>query len=281
MSARLVAAMTTTPLLPSKPSISVRSWFTVCSRSSLPCPKPALRCRPTASISSMKMMHGADFFASAKRSRTRDAPMPAKTSTNSEAETLKNGTPASPATALASNVLPVPGGPTSKAPLGIFAPRSEYRDVFFKKSTTSTNSSLAPSQPATSGNFTLVSPSLTTFAGLLPSWKGFWPPMPAGPPPMPAPPKRRRRPAMSQAIGPANFARKSSGPPLLAFAFCITTSTFFSASWLKSWSSTMALGMRLTSCLRPSLDVYCAESRSFWTRTISTSPFCTWAKNSE
>mmetsp|Transcript_5968 Transcript_5968/g.17269 ORF Transcript_5968/g.17269 Transcript_5968/m.17269 type:complete len:272 (+) Transcript_5968:446-1261(+) len=36
MSARFVAARTTTPLLPSNPSISVKSWFTVCSRSSLP-----------------------------------------------------------------------------------------------------------------------------------------------------------------------------------------------------------------------------------------------------
>mmetsp|Transcript_26911 Transcript_26911/g.75110 ORF Transcript_26911/g.75110 Transcript_26911/m.75110 type:complete len:361 (+) Transcript_26911:479-1561(+) len=125
ISARFVAAITTTPLLPSKPSISVSNWFTVCSRSSLPWPKPALRCRPTASISSMKMMHGADFFAFEKRSRTREAPMPAKTSTNSDAEMLKNGTPASPATALASRVLPVPGGPTSSAPLGILAPRSE------------------------------------------------------------------------------------------------------------------------------------------------------------
>ena len=34
----------------------------------------------------------------------------------------KKGTFASPATALASRVLPVPGGPTSSAPLGILAP---------------------------------------------------------------------------------------------------------------------------------------------------------------
>ena len=38
----------------------------------------------------------------------------------------KKGTPASPATALASMVLPVPGGPTSKTPLGIDAPTSVY-----------------------------------------------------------------------------------------------------------------------------------------------------------
>ena len=35
---------------------------------------------------------------------------------------LKNGTPASPAMARASRVLPVPGGPTSKQPLGIRPP---------------------------------------------------------------------------------------------------------------------------------------------------------------
>ena len=36
------------------------------------------------------------------------------------------GTFASPATAFASIVLPVPGGPTSRTPLGIDAPTSEY-----------------------------------------------------------------------------------------------------------------------------------------------------------
>jgi hypothetical protein len=38
---------------------------------------------------------------------------------NADPETLKNSTSASPATALASNVLPVPGGPTNNTPLGI------------------------------------------------------------------------------------------------------------------------------------------------------------------
>jgi hypothetical protein len=36
---------------------------------------------------------------------------------------VKNGTPASPAMARARSVLPVPGGPTSSAPLGILPPR--------------------------------------------------------------------------------------------------------------------------------------------------------------
>mmetsp|Transcript_80025 Transcript_80025/g.203650 ORF Transcript_80025/g.203650 Transcript_80025/m.203650 type:complete len:203 (+) Transcript_80025:1625-2233(+) len=202
----------------------------------------------------MKMMHGADFLASANRSRTLDAPMPAKTSTNSAADTLKKGTPASPATAFANKVLPVPGGPTKRAPFGIFAPRSEYRDVFFKKSTTSTNSSLAPSQPATSAKRVLISPSLETFAGFLPIENGFCPPMPAGPAPMP--PNNKSRPAMSQAMPPAFLARKSRGPPVFAAAFCITTSTFFSVRVLKRASSTLALGTRFTVCLEPSLFVY-------------------------
>ena len=55
---RLVAAITTTPVLSSKPSISVRSWLMVCTDSSLP-PPPMLRCLPRPSNSSMKRMQGA------------------------------------------------------------------------------------------------------------------------------------------------------------------------------------------------------------------------------
>ena len=50
--------------------------------------------------------------------------MPTNISTNSEPDMEKNGTFASPATALASIVLPVPGGPTSRTPLGMDAPMS-------------------------------------------------------------------------------------------------------------------------------------------------------------
>ena len=39
---------------------------------------------------------------------------------------LRKGTLASPAVAFASRVLPVPGGPTNRAPLGILAPSSLY-----------------------------------------------------------------------------------------------------------------------------------------------------------
>mmetsp|Transcript_15880 Transcript_15880/g.44665 ORF Transcript_15880/g.44665 Transcript_15880/m.44665 type:complete len:216 (+) Transcript_15880:1215-1862(+) len=68
MSARLVAARTMTPELPSKPSISVRIWLSVCSRSSLPPPPmpppaPPARAPPIASISSINTMQGAFFLA--------------------------------------------------------------------------------------------------------------------------------------------------------------------------------------------------------------------------
>ena len=47
-------------------------------------------------------------------SLTLDAPTPTNISTKSDQN--RKGTPASPAIALASKVLPVPGGPTSNAP---------------------------------------------------------------------------------------------------------------------------------------------------------------------
>ena len=98
-----------------------------------------------ASISSMKMMAGARLRASANRSRTRDAPTPTNSSTKLDPVTEKNGTCASPATARASSVLPVPGGPTMRTPRGTTAPTRVYRSGFLRKSTTSAISDLAPS----------------------------------------------------------------------------------------------------------------------------------------
>src|SRR5690606_40277225 len=46
----------------------------------------------------------------------------------------------SPATALASKVLPVPGGPTSKTPFGAVPPSLVYFSGSFRKSTISTRS---------------------------------------------------------------------------------------------------------------------------------------------
>ncbi len=57
----------------------------------------------------------------------------------------KNGTRASPATALASSVLPVPGEPTSSAPFGSFAPMAAYFCGLCRKSMISTSDSFASS----------------------------------------------------------------------------------------------------------------------------------------
>jgi hypothetical protein len=61
-------------------------------------------------------------LAVANRSRTLEAPTPTNIYTKSEPETGRNGTPASPAHAFASIVLPVPGGPDKRTPFGILAP---------------------------------------------------------------------------------------------------------------------------------------------------------------
>ena len=98
----------------------------------------------------MKMIEGLDLRASSKRLRTRLAPTPTNISMNSEAETLRNGTPASPETARANSVLPVPGGPTSRTPLGISAPMRRYFWGLFRKSTISSSSCFASLWPATS-----------------------------------------------------------------------------------------------------------------------------------
>ena len=157
ISGRLVAARIRIPLDESKPSISASSWFSVCSRSSLPPPYRLSRLLPIASISSIKMIHGAFFLASSNKSRTREAPIPTNISTKSDPDKEKNGTCASPATALANRVFPVPGGPTRRAPFGSFAPIVVYFPGLCRKSTTSCKDSFASSSPATSLNVTPVS----------------------------------------------------------------------------------------------------------------------------
>ena len=158
------------PSFTPKPSISTRSWFRVCSLSSWPPPIPVPRCLATASISSMKIIHGAWRLPSSKRSRTRDAPTPTNISTKSDPEMEKKGTPASPATALARRVLPVPGGPTRITPLGILAPTLVYFWGSFRKSTTSFSSSFSSSRPATFWKVTFLSSGMDILARLLPKF---------------------------------------------------------------------------------------------------------------
>ncbi len=123
-------------------------------------------------------MHGAFFFACSKRSRTLDAPTPTNISTKSEPEIEKNGTPASPATALASRVLPVPGGPISKTPFGILAPRVLNLSGFFRNSTISCSSSFSSSAPATSAKTFFFSPSPEFLIFALPKLSVLSPPRP-------------------------------------------------------------------------------------------------------
>ena len=110
-----------------------------------------------ASISSIKIIDGDLSFACLKRSLTRDAPTPTNISTKSDPESEKKGTFASPATAFAKRVFPVPGRPTNSAPFGILPPSLVYFVGFLRKSTISLTSSLAPSRPATSLKLTLIS----------------------------------------------------------------------------------------------------------------------------
>mmetsp|Transcript_31540 Transcript_31540/g.70197 ORF Transcript_31540/g.70197 Transcript_31540/m.70197 type:complete len:295 (+) Transcript_31540:924-1808(+) len=167
-SLRLVAAITTIPCCSaSKPSISVSSWLTVLSRSSLPWP-PLRRARPTASSSSMKMMQGARLRAVLNTSLTRAAPSPMYISMNSEALLLMKATPDSPATALAMSVLPLPGGPTSSTPLGALAPDERNFSGLRKKSTISRSSTFACSLPATSSKKMISSLSCTLLSRLRP-----------------------------------------------------------------------------------------------------------------
>ncbi len=98
----------------------------------------------------MKMTAGSCLRASSNRRRMRAAPRPANISTNEEADCEKNCAPDSCATALASSVLPVPGGPCSSTPWGTFAPSLLNGLGSRRNSTTSISSAFASSTPAMS-----------------------------------------------------------------------------------------------------------------------------------
>ena len=143
--------MTTTRPVVEKPSISTSSWLSVWSFS----PEMSMpRLPPTASSSSMKMIAGSCFRATANRRRMRAAPRPANISTNEAADWAKNCAPDSCATAFASSVLPVPGGPCRRMPLGTFAPSAWKGFGSRRNSTISASSALASSTPAMSSKET-------------------------------------------------------------------------------------------------------------------------------
>src|ERR671926_579602 len=89
---------------------------------------------------------------------------------------LKNGPPAPPATARASSVLPVPGGPYSRTPFGIDAPSAWNFFGFSRNSLISWSSSTASSTPATSLKPIFGESGAIRFARLLPKLITFEPP---------------------------------------------------------------------------------------------------------
>jgi len=147
-----VAPITIIWLFYSKPSISANIWFSV-ARLELLSPMPFLRDdESTLSISSMKMRHGCYLRASAKSCLTLLAPIPTNISSKSEPEQKMKLQPASPAIALASKVLPVPGSPRSITPLKSLAPLSWYSSGFWMTLMMFYISSLISSIPFTSSN---------------------------------------------------------------------------------------------------------------------------------
>ena len=124
-------------------------------------------------------MHGAVSLACLKRSRTREAPTPTNISTKSEPEMVKKGTSASPAIALASSVLPHPGGPVRSTPRGMRPPSLANLLGFLRNSMISCTSSLASSTPATSLKVTPVISLPSTRCLLFPKLPSIPPPPPA------------------------------------------------------------------------------------------------------
>jgi hypothetical protein len=89
---------------------------------------------------------------------------------------VKKGTPASPAMARASSVLPVPGAPASSTPLGMRPPSRRNFFGSLRKAMISSTSSLASSMPATSAKVTRLLPSLTRRARDFPKLIALPPP---------------------------------------------------------------------------------------------------------
>mmetsp|Transcript_21580 Transcript_21580/g.64603 ORF Transcript_21580/g.64603 Transcript_21580/m.64603 type:complete len:453 (-) Transcript_21580:60-1418(-) len=281
MSPRFVAASTMTPELPEKPSISVRIWLSVCSRSSFVAkPPPPERWRPMASISSMKMMQGAFFLASAKSERMREAPTPTNISTNSEPEQEMKGTPASPATARARSVLPVPGGPSRSTPRGDWAPTLVNLSGLERKSTTSSSSSLEASQPATSSKVTPVLGSIWILdLGWSMPMGPPGPPMPPMPPPWPPRRPRKKRPPSSTRGKRRLAARPARALPSSEGAACTANGTLrLRSCFTRSGTSEgrISTAWRAPSPSRANSSLESAEKT-----TRSTPSFWTTSRNSE
>mmetsp|Transcript_14242 Transcript_14242/g.59614 ORF Transcript_14242/g.59614 Transcript_14242/m.59614 type:complete len:277 (+) Transcript_14242:1077-1907(+) len=116
---RLVAPMTMMCARLLRPSMSVSSCDTMRRSTS---PLVFSRLGAIESISSMKMMLGAFFSASSKALRRLDSDSPASLDMISGPLIRKKNAPVSLATARAISVLPEPGGPYNRMPLGGLTP---------------------------------------------------------------------------------------------------------------------------------------------------------------
>ncbi len=221
----------------------------------------------------MKMMQGACFLAWSNMSRTREAPTPTNISTKSEPEIEKNGTLASPAMALASSVLPVPGEPTISTPRGMWPPSFWNLPGLRRNSTSSPTSSLASSTPATSSNVTLTWSSPCSLARLLPNDIA---PRPPAPPPCIWRMKYTQTP-ISNRIGATPISRstrieRSAGGSA-------ENSTLFST---RSSTSLSSGGPKVLNSLpSAAVPVMLLPLLVLWTWTSTTSPFRTFDRNCE
>mmetsp|Transcript_611 Transcript_611/g.2437 ORF Transcript_611/g.2437 Transcript_611/m.2437 type:complete len:280 (+) Transcript_611:925-1764(+) len=124
MSILFVAIRTLILFVASNPSSWLRSSSMVrCTSESPPPEPPSILALPMESTSSMKMIEGACSLAMTKSSRTILLPSPMYFCTSSEPLTRMNVQSVWWATALASRVFPVPGGPYRRTPLGWAIPR--------------------------------------------------------------------------------------------------------------------------------------------------------------
>ncbi|EEQ39250.1 hypothetical protein CLUG_03378 [Clavispora lusitaniae ATCC 42720] len=125
----------------------INSNMVRCTSLSPPAPS-SKRAPPMASTSSKKMMHAFFVRAISNNSRTIRAPSPTYFWTSSEPMTRINVASVSLATARAQSVLPVPGGPYKRMPLGGSIPNLTNRSgARSGSSTTSRNFSICSLQP--------------------------------------------------------------------------------------------------------------------------------------
>jgi hypothetical protein len=220
----------------------------------------------------MKMMQGACFFAFSNMSRTRAAPTPTNISTKSEPEIEKNGTLASPAIALASSVLPVPGEPTISTPRGMRPPSFWNLEGSRRNSTSSWTSSLASSQPATSTKVMLLLLSSSMRARLLPKLNA-----PPRPPPCICRMKKIQTPIRSSIGNQDTKIDVSSDCSSRGLTSTLTPALMRSP--IRPRSSTVAMvRMRRSSCVNATISGVTPDS---WIVTCFSRPAFTSDRNSE